>query len=62
LSNSLKSLHAFRPVPPRRAVAAPTKNIENNPMQSNRRLPQGLDRKLDTSGKSAAQFHDPGIC
>jgi hypothetical protein len=40
LSNSLKSLRAFRAVPSRRVTAAPTKNIENNPMQSSRRPPQ----------------------
>jgi hypothetical protein len=41
----------------------PTKNIENNPMQSSRRplATGGVGRKLDTSGKSAAQFHHPGI-
>jgi hypothetical protein len=35
-----------------------TKNIENNPMQSSRGAAAtgGLDRKFDTSGKSAAQF------
>jgi hypothetical protein len=44
-------------------AAAPTKNIENNPMQSSRRSPatDGSDRKLDTSGKSAASFHHPKI-
>jgi len=40
LSNSLKSLGAFRTVPSRRVAAASTKNIENNPMQSSRRPPQ----------------------
>jgi len=40
LSNSLKSLRAFRTVPSHRAAAARTKNIENNPMQSSRRLLQ----------------------
>jgi hypothetical protein len=40
LSNSLKSLRAFRTVPSRPAAAASTKNIENNPMQSSRRPPQ----------------------
>jgi hypothetical protein len=58
LSNSLKSLRPFRTAPSRRVAAAPTKNIENNPMQS-RPSPAatgGLDRKFDTSGKSAAQF------
>jgi hypothetical protein len=40
LSNSLKSLRAFRTAPSRRVAAAPTKNIENNPMQSSRRPPQ----------------------
>jgi hypothetical protein len=33
-------LRPFRTVPSRRAAAAPTKNIENNPMQSSRRPPQ----------------------
>jgi len=63
LSNSLKSLRAFRTLPSRRTTAARTKNIENNPMQSSRRATTtgGLDRKLDTSGKSAAQFRHPGI-
>jgi nitroreductase len=40
LSNSLKSLRAFRAVPSHRVAAAPIKNIENNPMQSSRRPPQ----------------------
>jgi hypothetical protein len=40
LSNSLKSLRAFRTVSSRRAAAAHNKNIENNPMQSSRRPPQ----------------------
>jgi hypothetical protein len=40
LSNSLKSLRALRTVPSHRVAAAPTKNIENNPMQSSRRPPQ----------------------
>jgi hypothetical protein len=35
-----KAYAAFRAVPSRRAAAAPTKNIENNPMQSSRRPPQ----------------------
>ena len=38
--NSLKRLRAFRTAPSRRVAAAPTKNIENNPMQSSRRPPQ----------------------
>ena len=45
------------------------KNSENNPMQSSRTAAatdgldrHGLDRNLDTSGKSAAQFHYPKIC
>lgn len=64
LSNTLKSLRAFRTVPSRRVAAAPTKNSENNPMQSSRTAAatDGLDRNLDTSGKSAAQFHHPKIC
>jgi hypothetical protein len=40
LSNNPKSLRAFRTVPSRRVAAAPSKNIENNPMQSSRRPPQ----------------------
>jgi hypothetical protein len=58
LSNTLKSLRAFRTVPSRRVAAAPTKNSENNPMQSSRTAAatdgldrHGLDRNLDTSGK-----------
>jgi hypothetical protein len=39
----------------------PTKNIENNPMQSSRAAADRSDRNLDTSGKSAAQFHHPKI-
>jgi len=31
---------AFRRAPPRPVATAPTKNIENNPMQSSRRPPQ----------------------
>lgn len=46
LSNTLKSLRAFRTVPSRRVAAAPTKNSENNPMQSSRTAAatDGLDR------------------
>jgi hypothetical protein len=35
-----KAYALFRAVPSRRVAAAPTKNIENNPMQSSRRPPQ----------------------
>jgi hypothetical protein len=35
-----KGLCSFRRVRLRRVAAAPTKNIENNPMQSSRRAPQ----------------------
>jgi hypothetical protein len=53
-----KAYAPFRAVPSRRTAAARTKNIENNPMQSSRAAAAtgGLDRKFDTSGKSAAQF------
>jgi hypothetical protein len=56
-------LRGFRMAPSRSLAAAPTQNIENNPMQSSRRplATGGVGRKLDTSGKSAAQFHHPGI-
>jgi hypothetical protein len=52
-------LFAKRPAISRRRGSK--ENIENNPMQSSRRLPQPAVRKLDMSGKSAAQLHHPGI-
>jgi len=40
-------------------LGLPTKNIENNPMQSSRQPPARMrfDQILDTSGKSAALLH-----
>ncbi len=51
--------HILPGEPSRQVAAAPSKNVENNPMQSRRRSPQPmvLDRQVDTSGKSAAEFH-----
>ena len=44
-----------------RSAQGRSQNIENNPMQSNRRPAWMLRKRVDTSGKSPAFFHHPVI-